>query len=300
MRRRKGVHHTDEINITTEELEKSLTETDKKVLKKWAESKLKKQRFKAASNPNTPMASLKRLQGYPEENPLITYAAKNNPQMFETDLEKIIKQANSRVKNSRIKAAKNPNSNVNVINHLLDDTEEEVAMIAARHPSVDESSFETILKLGGMKVKVYGAFADNENFKKAWLPRWFEMFAEAGIASRMYVYLEDEKWFDNENEWIDLLKIIDSNMPDYTSGSLKASFWKNFFQYPDFDYTEKMIITVLEMYGDIIKVEAFETFDFIMRNNGKAGASESVRNKLYEITQNEEYLPDEVKDIFVF
>ncbi len=293
--RRKISSPADNVKISKVEMEKAMLETDKKVLKQWAASKFKKQRYKAARNPNTPMATLKRLQGYPEENPYIIEAAKMNPQMFETEDGDIWARAESRVKKSRMKAAVNPNAPIGVINLLLNDTDTEVAMTAARNPNIDDSSMARIDDIGGINTKIYGAFLDNINFKKEWINQWLDIMQDANLDTLKY--LEDNRFFDNETEWLELYELAVTKMPGYLSSSKIATFWYNFFVYPKENYSEKIVLQVLSDWSKELLEHSPGTFGSI---HNTPMDTPSVSAAMFEITGNEEFLPEDAQEMFLF
>ena len=283
------------IKISEEELEQSKLETDKKVLKKWATSKLKKQRLKAASNPNTPMATLKRLQGYPEENSEIMHAAQENPQMYSKEDGDMWAQAESRVKKSRVKAAKNPNLPANIISLLLKDSDDEVAMTAARNKNIAYENLELLKDTAGINTMVFRPFLNNKMFKKEWIIEWLDIMQEYNLDTLKY--LEDNRFFDNENEWLDLYEECISRMPGYLSSSKIASFWFNFFAFPKENYSENVILTI---FNDWSKEIIEYAKGILYKIAGTPMETEKIRNLFYKLSGDETFLSDEVKDIFVF
>lgn len=285
----------DKIKLSAEELEKSKLETDKKILKKWAASTVRKQRLKAAHNPNTPMASLKRLQGYPEEEQEIMDIAKENPQMYPTEDGTIWANAESRVKKSRIKAAKNPNAPIHVINMLLNDSESEVAVHAAGSKLIDDSSFDAIEAASGVHGQTYRKFFHNSKFKKEWVTRWIDLMEVVG--SPTLEVLEDDRFFSNDTEWLELFEKVSNTQPKHLTASSIATFCYNFVAYPKQNYSSEILVNLFTTYGKIINAYSPGTFAQILDTKMD---TPDVREVMYNITNNNDYLSQEAKDIFLF
>jgi hypothetical protein len=82
-----------------------------------------------------------------------------------------------------------------------------------------------------------------------------------------------------------------------TSGSAWGTFWYSFFLYPKKNYSEEIILMILNDYGIAIKTNSPGTFNTILNTPMYTPA---VRKAIYELTGKEEYLPQIAKDIFIF
>lgn len=280
------------IKISKEEMEQAMLVTDKKILKKWAESRLRKNRLKAAKNPNTPIASLKRLQSYLENDEQIIKAAKNNPRMFKDDVDEIWAKAKSKVAKTRKKVISNPFVTVDIINYLLHDKDIEVAKLAARHKIIDRSSFDELKKANDIDTDVYRAFFKNKNFKKEWLYEWIELNKKLGIITLDYIY--DHRFYSNDDEWIQLFDFLAMNQPSHITPSIIGSFWLDFFAFPRYNYSEKMILAVLEKHGSLLLKYSPDTLYRIVDKNN---ATDNVKGELLELKWDDKFLPDIIKEL---
>lgn len=286
------------IVLSDKELEQVQSETDIKVLKQWAESTIRKLRLKAAMSENTPKAILKRLQDDTDNQ--VAKAAKTNPTMHESDEAEMLKLAKSVKKPTRLKLATNPNATPRVILTLIGDSDHEVASTAAKHPNIDKIIFQSMIDpvdgLTGLHSQTFTNFFNNPSFKKEWLPKFIEHMVYVGNYTIPMKALEDNRFFSNDAEWIEVYEMV-KKADRKTSGSAWGTFWYSFFLYPKKNYSEEIILTILNDYGIAIKTNSPGTFNTILNTPMYTPA---VRKAIYELTGKEEYLPQIAKDVFIF
>lgn len=279
------------IKITDEELAKSKLETDKMVLKKWSESRVTKQRLKAASNPSTSKTVLRILKQ--DKNQYVSEAADKNLQM----LDEIEKQSKSKVTKTRVKVAENPKTPTKIINKLLLDEEEKVAREATLNPNIDETTLDVLLQLNSdTRLAIYRSFLSNKSFKPEWA---IKIILTTNNPQVMFGMIDNQTILEDEEHWIEMVKLIgtidDNKLIEAGCGKMLY----NFFRFPSYNFSEKQILVILETFGNIIQSEAPGTFDAVYNNNLN-GRTDIISNELYKLTKNEKFLPNDVKDIFVF
>ena len=177
----------------------------------------------------------------------------------------------------------------------MKDSDDEVAMTAARNKNIAYENLELLKDTAGINTKVFGAFLNNKMFKKEWIIEWLDIMQEYNLDTLKY--LEDNRFFDNENEWLDLYEECISRMPGYLSSSKIASFWFNFFAFPKENYSENVILTIFNDWSKEIIEHAKGT---LYKIAGTPMETEKIRNLFYKLSGDETFLSDEVKDIFVF
>lgn len=289
--RRAGVQSDPNKTISLSDKDKKdiETETDIKVLKKWATSKTRRLRLKAALSQNTPKATLTRLQQ--DEDNQVAKAANTNPSMFESDFDKLMKLATSVKMPTRLSTAKNPNLTPKHIEVLIHDVDHSVAQTAAKHPNINKEVMNRLLNVGGIHARTYRDFFTNPEFQREWFDEWITAIP-VEFANQYFDVLENRKFVKNDTEFLEIYKIITREIEIKNS-----SFWFNFFEYPKYNYGEEVIITILNDYGEIIWKGSPGTFDSITK---LTTYNTNIGSKLYEISGHDDYLPQEAKDLFLF
>jgi hypothetical protein len=289
--RRSGLQDNPNKNITLSEKDKKdiETETDIKVLKKWATSKTRRLRLKAALSQNTPKATIKRLQL--DDDNQVAKAANTNPIMFESDFDKLMKLATSVKLPTRLSTAKNPNLTPKHIEILIQDIDHSVAKTVAKHQNINKEVMDRLLNAGGIHAGTYRAFFTNPEFQREWFSEWITSIP-VEYADQYFDVLEDKTFVSNDDEFLEIYKIITREVEIKNS-----NFWYNFFEFPKYNYGEEVVLTILNDYGKLIWKDSPGTFDSITR---LTTYNNNIGSKLYEISGHEDYLPQEAKDLFLF
>jgi len=219
---------------------------------------------------------------------------------FETDKDEILKLATSDNLKTRLAIAKNKNATPEALILLLDDTEYEVYHAAIKNPNINKTVFDFVTKkLDKVSNSFYIKFSKNESFKKEWIIEYIDFLTGLGNASNIvFTFLDDRKFYDTDDEWLEIYNRIKEKISlDYLKQLPLGSYWTSFFQYPTENYSEKIILSILEDFGDLISEFNKGNFNFIMNTPME---THNVALKIFKLTNNIEYAPKEAKDIFLF
>lgn len=294
---------TKTIHIDAVDLEKSKTETDIKIIKKWADSSVRALRLKAAVNPNTPKALLKILTDDVDNQ--VAFAAKRNPILWENDLDKIKKMALSRVTSVRLRVLDNPHLTSEILNILLDDKDEGVVTKAADIPLLNDDSLDIFLNRSVIKTHMLWNFEKNKSFKRQWIRRWLTTMRSyyENDTTKFYNYLTDRRFFSNEDGWFELFSIINSYFPVRVSDDLVDILYDVIDKLKHMKMLTKLIcVVILDTYYHPIKQYSPQnkTHPLLKLISEELFFDDELREKLFNIKPIEEFLPKAAQDIFLF
>jgi len=218
--------------------------------------------------------------------------------MTDKQLEALWKKAKNGRSDTKSRIAEDTSTPVEIINYLMNDTDSRVAMRAANNPNIDESSFDTIIKIAGVVSSVYKSFYENESFKREWCLDWIKLMYQVDIDTQ-YIF-RDTRMFDSVDEWIQIVEWYHQfGQTSIMKAKTDDRSWFSFFEYPPISMREfvqdfKLIEYVLNNHGEHIWKNSPGTFNTLFNFN-----NEHVKILLYKITQKPEYLPDDLAQLFL-
>lgn len=296
-------YRSERISLSQEEIVKAKAITDKNKLKDMAESRVRKTRYKAAINENTPKTTLKRLML--DEDSQVANAAKKNPLMHEKDEERLLKLANSVKRPTRLNVAKNPNASPDILIILLRHDDYEITQIVKRNPNFDDACFDVyVTELKNVTLGKYVRRMDYFIFKKIFKKQWSMKYVDFAIKklnrpSEALEMLRTNRIEYTENEWLDLFHHIRKNVN--MSENEWGEFWYDAFMWKtNKQYSDKELLAILTHFGEIIKEFDKLLDDFFDSDAFKKDLSPELNSKLFELTGEERFLPQNAKDIFLF
>lgn len=291
------------LELVGEDLEKAKSVTDLNVIKKWASSTTRLLRLKAAVNPNTPKSILKTLVD--DDDNQVAFAAKRNPVLWESDLEKLKSMAKSRVSTVRLRTLNNPHLTSEILNILLDDKDEEIVSKAADIPLLDDDSIDIFLSRSVFRPRMVWNFTNNKSFKKKWLSKWLTNMRGyfENDTTKFFNYLIDERFFSNEDEWFDLFSIINSYFPIRVSDDLIDIVYDVLDKLRSQKKLTKLIcVAILDTYYHPIKQynPQNQSHPLLELINRAEFCDDELRQKLFSIKPIDKFLPQAAQDIFLF
>lgn len=218
---------------------------------------------------------------------------------IEKDVESQIEIATNGGKKERMALVRSPHVTPEALTLLVNDEDHEIYRLAIEHPNIDRMVFDKVITMDKMTSSFYMNFSKNESFKKEWTLEYIDYLAGLGNSSNIVLtFLDDKKFYNTDDEWLDLYNRIKEKITiEHLRYLPIGSYWTSFFQYPQQNYSEKIVLTVLDDFGDIISVFNNESFNFII---GTPMETTKVAFKIFELTNNPEYAPKEAKDVFLF
>ena len=198
---------------------------------------------------------------------------------------------------NRLKLANDNQTTADVLSGLIIDPDPEISTAAAKNPNIDETILNILLDdKKTFSSELYFAFFNNPSFKKEWLKVFLEYVESINITVITLHPLYDKRFYNNDDEWLENYKLILPLVSNRVPVRL-ATFWFNFFSYPIYNYSEKVILQILEDFGQIIDDHFPSTFTKIINTPMD---TTKIRNKIYSLTKDNLYLPEIAKDIFIF
>lgn len=221
-----------------------------------------------------------------------------NPE--ETDINELLRIAKKGSDFKRVSLAENKNTPGEVLIILVNDTLATVYNAAASNPNINRDVFDRILQgnLNG-SATFYKKFFENESFKEEWIYEYIDFLGSLGNVSGVIIpMLEDERFSDDSNEWLNIYNKIKSILTiNYMRELPIYVFWNNFFKYPKRNYDEEIILAILNDFGDLISSSNNGNFNFIV---GTPMETPIVLLKIFELTNNPDYAPQIARDMFLF
>ena len=200
-------------------------------------------------------------------------------------------------KMNRLKLANDNQTTTNVLSDLIIDPDPTISTTAAKNPNIDETILNILLdEKKTFHDVVYFDFFMNPSFKKEWLKDFLEYTESINITELTLHTLYDKRFYNNDDEWLENYKLILPLVSNRYPVRL-ATFWLNFFSYPIDNYSEKVILQILEDFGQIIDDHFPSTFKKIINTPMD---TTKIRNKIYSLTKDNLYLPEIAKDVFIF
>lgn len=201
------------------------------------------------------------------------------------------------IKMNRLKLANDNQTTTNVLSDLIIDPDTDISTAAAKNPNIDESILNILLdEKKILSSELYFNFFNNPSFKKEWLKGFLEYVESINITVMTLHTLYDKRFYNNDDEWLENYKLILPLVSNRHPVRL-ATFWLNFFSYPIDNYSEKVILQILEDFGQIIDDHFPSTFTKIINTPMD---TTKIRNKIYSLTKDDLYLSEIAKDIFIF
>ena len=201
------------------------------------------------------------------------------------------------IKMNRLKLAKDNQTTTNVLSDLIIDPDHDISTAAAKNPNIDETILNILLdEKKTLPSELYFNFFKNPSFKKEWLKDFLEYAESINITTMTLHPLYDKRFYNNDDEWIENYKLILPLASNRYPVKL-ATFWFNFFAYPTTNYSEKVILQILEDFGQLIDDYFPTTFKKIINTPMDTPI---IRNKIYSLTKDDLYLSEIAKDIFIF
>lgn len=201
------------------------------------------------------------------------------------------------IKMNRLKLAKDNQTTTNVLSDLIIDPDPDISTAAAKNPNIDETILNILLDdKKTFSEDLYFEFFKNPSFKKEWLKGFLEYVESINITVMTLHTLYDKRFYNNDDEWLENYKLILPLVSNRYPVRL-ATFWFNFFSYPIDNYSEKVILQILEDFGQIIDDHFPSTFTKIINTPMD---TPKIRNKIYSLTKDNLYLPEIAKDVFIF
>ena len=201
------------------------------------------------------------------------------------------------IKMNRLKLANDNQTTTNVLSDLIIDPDPTISTTAAKNPNIDETILNILLdEKKTFHDVVYFDFFMNPSFKKEWLKDFLEYTESINITELTLHTLYDKRFYNNDDEWLENYKLILPLVSNRYPVRL-ATFWLNFFSYPIDNYSEKVILQILEDFGQIIDDHFPSTFKKIINTPMD---TTKIRNKIYSLTKDNLYLPEIAKDVFIF
>lgn len=201
------------------------------------------------------------------------------------------------IKMNKLKLANNDQTTADVLSGLIIDPDPEISTAAAKNPNIDETILNILLDdKKTFSEDLYFEFFKNPSFKKEWLKGFLEYVESINITVITLHPLYDKRFYNNDDEWLENYKLILPLLSNRYPVRL-ATFWFNFFSYPIDNYSEKVILQILEDFGQLIDDHFPSTFKKIINTPMD---TPKIRNKIYSLTKDNLYLPEIAKDIFIF
>lgn len=201
------------------------------------------------------------------------------------------------IKMNKLKLANNDQTTADVLSGLIIDPDPEISTAAAKNPNIDETILNILLDdKKTFSEDLYFEFFKNPSFKKEWLKGFLEYVESINITVITLHPLYDKRFYNNDDEWLENYKLILPLLSNRYPVRL-ATFWFNFFSYPIDNYSEKVILQILEDFGQLIDDHFPSTFKKIINTPMDTPI---IRNKIYSLTKDNLYLPEIAKDIFIF
>lgn len=201
------------------------------------------------------------------------------------------------IKMNRLKLAKDKQTTTNVLSDLIIDPDPEISTAAAKNPNIDETILNILLDdKKTFSSALYFDFFNNPSFKKEWLKVFLEYTESINITTMTLHPLYYKRFYNNDDEWLENYKLILPLASNIYPVKV-ATFWFNFFAYPITNYSEKVILQILEDFGQLIDDYYPSTFKKIINTPMDTPI---IRNKIYSLTKDDLYLSEIAKDIFIF
>ena len=201
------------------------------------------------------------------------------------------------IKMNRLKLANDNQTTSNELSSLIIDPDFDISSAAAKNPNIDETILNILLDdKKTFSEDLYFEFFKNPSFKKEWLKVFLEYAESINITTVTLHPLYDKRFYNNDDEWLENYKLILPLLSNRYPVRL-ATFWLNFFSYPIDNYSEKVILQILEDFGQIIDDHFPSTFKKIINTPMD---TTKIRNKIYSLTKDNLYLPEIAKDVFIF
>ena len=201
------------------------------------------------------------------------------------------------IKMNKLKLANNDQTTADVLSGLIIDPDPEISTAAAKNPNIDETILNILLDdKKTFSEDLYFEFFKNPSFKKEWLKGFLEYVESINITVITLHPLYDKRFYNNDDEWLENYKLIFPLLSNRIPVRL-ATFWFNFFSYPIDNYSEKVILQILEDFGQLIDDYFPSTFKKIINTPMD---TPKIRNKIYSLTKDNLYLPEIAKDVFIF
>ena len=200
------------------------------------------------------------------------------------------------IKMNKLKLANNDQTTSDVLSGLIIDPDPEISTAAAKNPNIDETILNILLDdKKTFSEDLYFEFFKNPSFKKEWLKGFLEYVESINITVITLYPLYDKRFYNNDDEWLENYKLIFPLLSNRVPVRL-ATFWFNFFSYPIDNYSERVILQILEDFGQLIDDYFPSTFKKIIDTPMD---TPKIRNKIYSLTKDNLYLPEIAKDIFI-
>ena len=201
------------------------------------------------------------------------------------------------IKMTKLKSTNDNQTTSNELSSLIIDPDFDISSAAARNPNIDETILNILLDdKKTFPEDLYLEFFKNPSFKKEWLKGFLEYVESINITVMTLHTLYDKRFYNNDDEWLENYKLILPLVSNRYPVRL-ATFWFNFFSYPIDNYSEKVILQILEDFGQIIDDHFPSTFTKIINTPMD---TPKIRNKIYSLTKDNLYLPEIAKDVFIF
>ena len=201
------------------------------------------------------------------------------------------------IKMNRLKLANDNQTTTDVLSDLIIDPDPNISTAAAKNPNIDETILNILLDdKKTFSEDLYFEFFKNPSFKKEWLKGFLEYVESINITVMTLHTLYDKRFYNNDDEWLENYKLILPLVSNRFPVRL-ATFWFNFFSYPIDNYSEKVILQILEDFGQLIDDYFPSTFKKIIDTPMD---TPKIRNKIYSLTKDNLYLPEIAKDVFIF
>ena len=201
------------------------------------------------------------------------------------------------IKMTKLKSTNDNQTTSNELSSLIIDPDPEISTAAAKNPNIDETILNILLDdKKTFPEDLYFEFFKNPSFKKEWLKGFLEYVESINITVMTLHTLYDKRFYNNDDEWLENYKLILPLVSNRYPVRL-ATFWFNFFSYPIDNYSEKVILQILEDFGQIIDDHFPSTFTKIIN---APMDTPKIRNKIYSLTKDNLYLPEIAKDVFIF
>ena len=201
------------------------------------------------------------------------------------------------IKMTKLKSTNDNQTTADVLSGLIIDPDPEISTAAAKNPNIDETILNILLDdKKTFPEDLYFEFFKNPSFKKEWLKGFLEYVESINITVMTLHTLYDKRFYNNDDEWLENYKLILPLVSNRYPVRL-ATFWFNFFSYPIDNYSEKVILQILEDFGQIIDDHFPSTFTKIIN---APMDTPKIRNKIYSLTKDNLYLPEIAKDVFIF
>jgi len=222
----------------------------------------------------------------------------NITSIFETDEDEILKIINSKKLTIRLNFAHNPNVPSKYLYKMLDDDNNVVIRTILSHKNISGNMINKVISTNYRELNnsSYTALCFNSSLKKSWILKIIEFLKNKPEQSENILrFLENSSLFSNDAEWVELYDYIYERSTNFKSGVI-FNFFFNFFNTPLKNYSERIVLMILDDYGVGIS-DIDPSFSCIINTPMDTPV---VRAKLYKLTNNEDFLPQEALDIFLF